>query len=290
MMWQSQNFPATPKLLRTAAFIFLFLAASSICVAQAVPAMSPGDAQALIRRAVHNELNSHDGLRFRFTIRKSDEKGITTKEIVQTADGDVARLISSGDKPLTAEQAAAEKERLDNLYNHPEIQAHRKNREHADESRGDELARVLPDAFLFTYAGMAETPSGPSVKLAFVPNPGFTPPDYEARVFHGMAGEVWVDQRQERMTRFDAHLISDVEFGWGIFGKLFKGGTILVEAQDVGNHHWEQTHERLNLTGKELMFKDLVINTTEDESNYQQVPNNWTYKDAIHALENTPGK
>jgi hypothetical protein len=284
MMWQSRIFVRRPTAV-AAAFLF---ACSANAVAQSPTSMSSSDAHALVSRAVHNELNSHDGLRFRFTIRKSDEKGLTTKDVIQTADGDVARLIAVNDKPLTPEQEAAEQARLNNLLSHPEIQAHRKSREHADESRGDGLAKVLPDAFLFTYAGMAETPSGPAVKLAFVPNPNFDPPDYEARVFHGMAGEVWIDQRQERMTRFDAHLIADVEFGWGIFGKLNKGGTILVQAQDVGNHHWDETHERLNLTGKELMFKDLIINTTEDETNYQQVPGNWTYKDAIHALQSTP--
>jgi hypothetical protein len=288
MMWQFRNFPTRHARLAAATGTALLLAASAPAIAQTAASMSPGEAQALVSRAVHNELNTHDGLKFRFTIRKSDEKGITTKQVIQTGDGDVARLIAIGDKPLSPEQAATEKQRLDNLLNHPEIQLHRKNREHEDESRGDELARVLPDAFTFTYAGMAETSSGPAIKLAFVPNPNFNPPDYEARVFHGMAGEVWIDQRQERMARFEAHLISDVEFGWGIFGRLFKGGTILVEAQDVGNHHWDQTHERLNLTGKELIFKDLVINTDEAETNYQQVPGNWSYKDAIHALESTP--
>jgi hypothetical protein len=276
-----------PNLAATLALIFV---CSVAALAQMEVPPTASDIQALVKRAVHNDLNTHDGLRYRFTLRKSDEKGVTTKDIVQTQDGDVARLVAVGDKPLSPEQAATEKQRLDELLGDPAKQAHRKQRESADNDRADELARLLPEAFVYKYDGTGETASGPAIKLAFTPNPNFTPPDYEARVFHGMAGELWIDQRQERMARFDAHLITDVEFGWGFFGKLFKGGTILVEQEDVGNHHWEQTHMRLNLTGKELMVKDLIINTNEDTSNFQQVPAYWSYKDAIHALETSPSR
>ena len=44
-----------------------------------------------------------------------------------------------------------------------------------------------------------------------------------------MEGELWVDVGQQRMVKLDAHLVSDVNFGWGVVGQLFKGGTILVE-------------------------------------------------------------
>jgi hypothetical protein len=248
------------------------------------------DPEILIRRAVHNDLNTHDGLDFRFTLRKSDEKGVTTKEIIETKDGDVARLIAIGDKPLTPEQDQAELRRLNDVLAHPEIQQRRHKREQADSSRGDELFRVIPDAFVYKYIGMGQTQSGPAYKFSFVPNKNFDPPDYEARVFHGMAGELWIDQKQERAVRFDAHLISDVEFGWGVLGRLYKGGSIVVEQQDVGHNHWEQSLLKLNLKGKEMMFKDLDESTTEEETHYEQVPNTWTFQDAIHALEAAPSK
>jgi hypothetical protein len=48
----------------------------------------------------------------------------------------------------------------------------------------------------------------------------------EAAIFRGLAGEVWIDQAQERLTRPDARVIANVDFGWGILGQLDKGGTI----------------------------------------------------------------
>lgn len=250
-------------------------------------AQEPVDPEQVVKDAVFNELAPGNRLNFRFVIEKTDSKGVTTKEIVETKDGDVARLLSHGSQPLSAEEEQAEKQRLDALLADPAKQARRHKKEQQDAKRGDELVRVLPDAFVYKYAGMEQGPDGPAYRLTFQPNPNFNPPDYEARVFHGMAGELWIDQKEKRMVRFDAHLISDVEFGWGVLGKLYKGGTILVEQKDVGKDHWEQLHLKLNLTGKEMMFKDLKEQTTENESAFHEVPSTWTYQDAVHFLENS---
>lgn len=56
---------------------------------------------ALVRRAAHNELVAGDGHPYRYTLHKIDDGKITTKEIVETKDGDVARLIATEDKPLS---------------------------------------------------------------------------------------------------------------------------------------------------------------------------------------------
>ncbi len=55
-----------------------------------------------VKRAAHNELaTSPDIHPFRYTLRKVDNGKVTTKEIIETKDGDVARLIAVGDKPLS---------------------------------------------------------------------------------------------------------------------------------------------------------------------------------------------
>lgn len=267
---------------------FLILLAASLLFATAPPHLVSAqakDPQSLVRQAAKNEADDNNHLTFRFILTKTDDHGTSTKEIVETKDGDVARLISHGATPLTPDEDAAEINRLNDLLADPAKQARRHKREQQDAKRGDELVQVLPSAFIYKFADMVQGPDGPAYKLTFTPNPNFIPPDYEARVFHGMAGELWVDQKQERMVRFDAHLISDVEFGWGFLGKLYKGGTILVEQKDVGSDHWEQLHMKLDLTGKEMMFKDLKEQSTENESAFHAVPSSWTYQDAIRFLE-----
>jgi hypothetical protein len=246
----------------------------------------PEDPVALVRSASWNELHSsNSGHPFRFRLRKQDENGSTTKDIIETKDGDIARLVAVNDKPLTPDRAQTERTRLDNLLAHPELQAHRQKKEKEDSNRENEMVRLLPDAFLYTYRGIVDTPSGPAWRLTFGPNPNFIPPDRQAELFHGMAGELWIDCAQKRMSRLDAHLIADVNFGWGMIGRLYKGGTILVIQKDVGENHWESIHLKLNLTGKILMIHNLVIQSTEDGSDYKPVSKTLTYQDAIRILE-----
>lgn len=240
--------------------------------------------EAVVTRAAHNELAPSGHHPVRYTLRKVDNGKITTKEIIETKDGDVARLVAVGDKPLPPDAEADEVQRLNTLLAHPEIQAHRMKREQADASRADEMVRLLPNAFVYQFEGMVQGPGGPCYRLSMKPNPDFKPPDREAEVYHGMAGELWIDQKEERMVKLNMHLIDDVNFGWGIVGRLYKGGTIVVQQHDVGQNHWEQDLLRLNLEGKILLVKSLTLDTTEEETNYSSVPVNWSYQDGVRAL------
>jgi len=263
---------------------FLFLPVP-IVFAQAPADKVASDPTSLVRRASQNELNSSGGHHpYRYQLRKVDDGKITVKEIVETKDGDVARLISVNDKPLDPDAEKAELDRLNNLAAHPELQEHRRKREQADSDRANEMIKLLPDAFIYHFEGMVNGPNGPCYRLSFKPNPNFSPPDREAEVYHGMAGELWIDQKQERMVKLDAHLIDDVNFGWGILGRLYKGGSILVEQADVGDSHWETMHMKLNLTGKALMIKPLSFQTTEDASHFEAVPPEMGYQNAIKML------
>jgi hypothetical protein len=266
-----------------------FLAAFSLCgtaYAQLTQESVAADPTLLVKRASYNELHTAGGHPVRYKLRKVDDGRITTKEIVETKDGDVARLIAVDDKPLPPDAEQAEIDRLNNLLAHPEIQEHRRKREQEDSNRENEMIRLLPDGFLYHFEGMAQGPNGPCYRLTFKPNPNFQPPDREAEVYHGMAGELWIDQREERMVKLEAHLIADVNFGWGILGKLYKGGSIAVEQKDVGNGHWEGTHMKLDLHGKALMIKTLTFETTEDASDFEPVRPEMGYQDAVHMLLN----
>jgi hypothetical protein len=251
----------------------------------------PVDSQKIVRDASWNELHSKPpGRSFRYRQHKVDPKSTTVKEIVETKDGDVARLIEKDGKPLPPQEAQAETDRLNHLLAHPEVQEHRHKKEQEDSARGDEMVRMLPDAFLYTFDGMVEGPNGLCYRLKFKPNPAFTPPDREGEVYHGMVGELWVDQAQLRLVKIDAHLISDVNFGWGVLGRLYKGGSILVQNADVGLRHWETVHMKLQLQGKLLMMKSVDYSTTEDFSDFQVQPQELGYQEAIRLLQQTPAQ
>jgi hypothetical protein len=246
------------------------------------------DPTALVRRATQNRLDADQNHRpLRFLLRKTDERHDTTKDIIETKDGDVARLVAIHGSPLSVQANQAELDRLNTLAISPEVQEHRHKREQKDADRVNRLMRLLPDAFLYRFEDMAPCGAGECYRLSFSPNPHFVPPDEEANIFRGMAGEVWIDQAQERLTRLDAHLISDVDFGWGVLGRLDKGGTILLEQADIGGHDWEVTGMKVNLTGKALMVKSLSFQITEETSHFSPVSPDLDYRKAIQILENS---
>jgi hypothetical protein len=251
----------------------------------------------MVRRAIQNREDAARTHRpLRYLLRKTSDHRDTTKDIIETEQGDVARLIAIDNQPLTAEANQAERNRLNTLAHHPEIQEHRHQREQKDAARVDRLMRLLPDAFLYRDQGTTPCPGGEAPdrtgvatchRLSFSPNPSFEPSDVEANIFRGLAGDLWIDQAQERLVRLDAHVIANVDFGWGILGKLDKGGTIQLEQSDIGSHDWELTTLKLNLKGKALMLKSLDIQLTEQATHFSQVPRGVDYRKAIQLLENS---
>jgi hypothetical protein len=276
-------------LLTAAALLSIVITASSPAArAQGDDSAYRNDPVPLVRDASYNELKPSNAPRYRYQLRKTDEKGTSVKEIIETPEGDVARLLSREDKPITGDALQAETDRLNNLFAHPEIQARRHKKEQEDSGHADNFIKLLPDAFVYQYQDIVDGTTGPAYRLTFVPNPKFNPPNREAEVYHGMAGELWIDVKEKRMVRFDAHIIQDVDFGWGIVGRLFKGGTIQVQQEDVGGGRWEATSLKLNLTIKILMVKTMLMHTTEISSDFVPVPPGTDYKGAITILKSLP--
>jgi hypothetical protein len=244
----------------------------------------------LVQRALANELESSQDTQhpMRYRLHKTSPRLSTTKEIFETKDGAVARLVAMNDKPLGAVDAQKEQDRLDALLDDPGRQRHRKQSEDEDLARVTKVLRALPNAFTYRYIGSGVGPTGKVEKFAFEANPAFEPPDLETEVLTAMAGEIWIDASQERVARLDGHLTRNVEFGWGILGRLNKDGWIVIEQNDVGNHVWRIVHFRMAMTGR-IVVRTKSFDTTEEESNFTPVPLGSGYVQAIQLLKSGPG-
>jgi len=246
----------------------------------------------LVRRAVQlraEEEKSHRPVRY--VLRKVDGDHETTKEIVETKDGDVARLIEINGKPLTAEQEQAEMARLNWLAEHPEMQERRHRSEMKDAARIDELVGMLPESEIYQMEGMVGCGAdsgamGECYRLSFTPNPAFQPPSLEADVLRGFAGEVWIEKTQTRLVRLDAHLMREVNVGFGILGRLDEGGSIELQQEfEASAGEWQPTVLKLNLSGKALMVKTVKIDIHEVASEFEAVPAGIGYREAIAMLK-----
>jgi hypothetical protein len=290
---------------------FLFPASLLLGQSPVPPPDQPAvDAAAVVRRAIANrfaEDAAHQPLRF--VLHKQDERHNVTQAIVETPQGDVAMLVAVNGAALSSAGEQAERTRLANLDAHPEVQEHRRRREQADQARVDKLMRELPDAFLYHYdstvpcnvsteprvpaPGYAPQPEASAqttqcYHMTFTPNPNFDPPDVESKVFRGMAGEVWIEISAERLCRLNARLIQDVDFGWGIVGRLDKGGVVYLEQTQIAPKDWELTRMKLSMTGKALLVKPLSFHVNEELAHFAPVPPGTDYHAAIKLLEDGP--
>jgi len=249
----------------------------------------PLTGQALVDRALENELSAAEDRShpMSYQLRKTSRRLTTTKEIMETRDGEVARLIAINDKPLSAAEDANEEARLKALRNDPGKQRHRKQAEDDDAGRVLKVLRALPIAFEYQDAGPAEGPTGKVEKFTFRPNPRFEPLDLETEALPAMAGEIWIDPARLRVTRLEGHLQQGVDFGWGILGRLNKGGWILIEQVDVGPDtgidQWRTVRFQMQMSGR-VVLKNRVFDTTEEQTNYAPLPAGMSYQKAIEML------
>ena len=221
----------------------------------------------------------------RYKLHKITPRLSTTKELVETNDGLVARLIAVNGEPLSDSAEKKEQQRLDELLRDPGKQRHRKQGEDADAERALKVLRALPTAFLYRLDGDSDSAAQPgtTVKFAFRPNPAFDPPDLETQALTAMEGEIWVDRVQERVTHLEGRLQHDVDFGWGILGRLDKGGWIEIEQSEVAGQSWRTVHFQMRMSGR-LLFRTRVFDTEEQESNFVPVPVGIDYRRGIELL------
>ena len=149
----------------------------------------------MVREALAAEMRAAQdtGHPMRYVLRKSSPRLTTCKEIFETRDGDVARLVLIGDKPLSPAAELQEQARLDGLLGDPGRQHHRKQQEDEDTGRALKVLSALPNAFLYEYAETVDTAAGEVEKFTFRPNPAFSPPNLETQILTAMTGDIWID-------------------------------------------------------------------------------------------------
>ena len=240
-------------------------------------------ANELARKVVTNELKfqEEDHGRWMYRLEKEESGRKQVQEILETNNGSLSRLLSIDGRSLDSKQRQKENERMQRLVSHPDEQRKLQQASKRKAEQGARMFNILADVFVFSYAGR----QGDLVTLTFRPNPNFQPPSLEARVLHGMQGEMTVDTKQERLAALNGHLTEDVKFGGGLLGHLDKGSKFEVRQAEVAPGHWEMTVMVVEMKGKALLFKTIGVQATENHSDFQTVPDDLTLAEAAGMLD-----
>ncbi len=265
-----------------------FHAAAALLLWTAVPGavrcqVEVEDPQALVREVVTNELHAqqNDDTYWMYVSEVQEPENTRTQYVIETREGALTLLAAENGHALTPQQQQQEDKRINSLIRNPgELRKQRQEHER-DAQKEQQLLKMLPDGFLYQY----EAEEGQNIHLSFRPNPKFRPPTREAKVFHAMQGTMLIDAREKRLVELRGELMRDVVFGWGIFGRLYAGGTFNVQQREVAPGHWEAMLIDVHIRGKALFFKTISEQQHEARSDFQQVSGTMTLEEAAAMLK-----
>ncbi|MDE1175451.1 MAG: hypothetical protein PW789_02480 [Edaphobacter sp.] len=240
-----------------------------------------------------NTLNNlhREGSFLRYRVHIVDAKSDRVREVIESRDGNVARLILFNGKPLTPEQDKAERDRLTAMLSDPSGFAKHARGDDSGKKIADQLIHLMPEAMNYTYVpGQPQTGHNPAVTeivIDFEPNPKFHPPTTTAESLTGLRGRTWIDPQSRQIVRMEGTIFKGINFGWGMLAHIYPGGKLVYEQSDAGNGRWVYSKFVERISVRALMVKSLNISTDVDASDFKSIPS-MSYQEAIQLLLSTP--
>lgn len=241
--------------------------------------------EGLVRDAAYNESQAHAKPSYwEYRVEKQVASGKLTEEQVDTSDGPVYRTLAIDGKPLNAGQRAQEAERIRKLQSEPRLQRKALEHHRQDEKTLAELLVLLPKAFTFQVKSV----NGEEETLAFHPNPQFHSDSYEVRVMQALEGELVINTREKRITHLSGKLAEQVEFGYGLLGRVNKGGVFEIGRIEAAPGEWKTNLIRIQISGRFTFFATISKQEYETRSGFTRVPDHITIPQAYALLASTP--
>ena len=274
-----------------------------VCLLFAAAAFGPANAQepliqqslpqgtprSWIDAAEKNELAiiQDDDHPIRYRMRKTDRKGDTTRQVIESAQGNVARMVERDGKPLSPDEDAAERTRLNDILKSPEGYLKHEERGSAARNYSIQLLKLMPSAMIYTYApGQPQPPGSPSrqIVIDFRPDPAFHPPTMISEALTGLAGRICIDSRTRTLTRIEGRVLRPVNFGWGFVARIYPGGSIELDQKLVGGKRWVFSHLDEDLTMRAVMLHTVTDKTKMTAWDFELLPAPMSFQEAVHSL------
>jgi hypothetical protein len=231
------------------------------------PAPTAGQVQSLVARAVENQHHNDRAIeefeRVEHVVsRKAGENSEVLSErtdrVLPSGTGIMRFQMAQGGAPVSPDlqrrQLQYAVSALD-LFLHPNDHV-KQDLAKFEKRRHDhsELVDAAAKAFRVTWAGRETRGSQTLAKLLLEPDPGYKPTTRLAAVFEHVRAVLWVDESQAQMARLEADIASDITFGGGIIGKVYRGGHFVMEQSEVAPGVWLPTLYTYDVDGRKFLF------------------------------------
>ncbi|MGZ4874115.1 MAG: hypothetical protein ACXV5R_03005 [Candidatus Angelobacter sp.] len=265
--------------------LFYIALLTGTALAQKTRHPASADHLALIARAADRELIELESpTPFEYQERLEWIWGSETRSVIETPEGRADRIVLFGDEPLSPVHQARQRHRLEKLLSDRDAVKGELSDQKAETQRRLRMVQAFPRAFFFDFVG----PENGLLRFNFRPDPEFSPRDRETQMYRGMEGTVWIEPVQERIVQIRGKLVKDVTFGWGIFGRLNKGGIYEIAQTQLSPGTWRITALNVDMKGKVFLFDTFRFLRKESNSRFQPVSPLMTYQSAVKTLLATP--
>jgi len=283
-----RSFPMGPRfhaVRRFCTLLFFTLVACAGATGQPAPTPATTEQLELISRASEHELRALESpVPFRYQERLEWPWGTETRSVIETSEGRADRIVQFAGGPLSSEQQAKQERRLKKLLSDHDAVKNELQDQKAETQRRIRMVKAFPRAFFFDFAGRENG----LLRFDFRPNPEFSPKDRETQMYRGMEGKVWVEPAHERIVQVQGKLVKDVSFGWGIFGRLNKGGIYEISQTQLSPGIWRITTLNVDVKGRMFLLNSFRFMRRESNSHFRPVSASLTYPAAVQTLLAAP--
>lgn len=126
-------------------------------------------------------------------------------------------------------------------------------REKRQRERAD-FVDATKDAYTVKWLGTATVRGRACNVFELDPNPNFHPHSMFQAALEHVTAKIWVDRETDQLAHGEAQVISDVSFGAGILGKLYRGGVVSMDQTEVAPGIWLPTRYQYDFSGRKFLF------------------------------------
>ena len=72
--------------------------------------------------------------------------------------------------------------------------------------------------------------------------------------FAHTTAKLWVDRQMTQIVHGEAHVTSDISFGAGILGKLYRGSVVSMDQAEIAPGIWLPTRYQYDYAGRKFLF------------------------------------
>jgi len=248
-------------------------------------AVPPEQIRELLRRAEEKDIENEKQQRDYTYVERREEHILDghgavrqiesrTSEVLEIYGEPVARLTAKDDKPLPADEAKKEDEKIQKIIDKRknESEADRRKRvEREEKSREEDRKFVLEiaDAFNFRLVGSEVFDGRDTWVLEGEPRPGYEPKRRDARILGKFKGRVWIDKAEAQWVKLDITAIDTISVGF-VLARIHKGTRVLIELTRVNDEVWLPKLVQLHFDARVALFKSYDEDVEQTYRDYKK--------------------